>query len=214
MVCDKAEDLPAHVLAINRMDVEAIEKRGGGRDTFFLVIHRSDAAVEEGRGRRFSEIVGHGAKHHDELIRAIEIVDALSRLIDHLQRVYPHVALGMPLRLLLASDEGLELGKQLIDDAELQRKRETNRRPLARRSSFSISPQMRSGGRSSRRIDRHSAFVCSSGVSSKRAANWIARRTRRLSSPNVAGIDDLENRLVEICAAVERILELSGDRIP
>ena len=126
MVCDKAEYLSANVLAINRMNVEAIEKCGGGRHTFFLVIHRSDAAVEEGGCRRFSEIVGHGAKHHDELIRAIQIVDALSRLIDHLQRVYPDISLGMPLRLLLASDEGLELGKQLIDDAELQRKRETN----------------------------------------------------------------------------------------
>ncbi len=52
-------------------------------------------------------------------------------------------------------------------------------------SSFSISPQIRSAGRSSSGIDRHSSRVWSSSVSSNLAANWIARSTRRLSSPNV-----------------------------
>ena len=183
---DKAEHLSAYVLAINGVDVQAVEKRGGGRDSFLLVIHRADAAVEEGRCRRLAEIVGDRAKHHDDSIRAIQVVDALPRLVDHHQRVHPHVAFRMPFRFLLAADQCLQLRKQLVDDAELQRERRTRLTGrCARSSSFSISPQMRSGGRSSSRIDRHSAPVCSSSVSSNRAANWTARRTRRLSSPNV-----------------------------
>ena len=121
VVCDKAEHLSACVLAINRMNVEPVEKRGGGRDSFLLVIYRADAAVEEGRCRRLPEIVGDRAKHHDELIRAIQVVDALPRLVDDLQRVHPHVAFRMPFRFLLAPDKCLQLWKQLVDDAELQR---------------------------------------------------------------------------------------------
>ena len=55
-------------------------------------------------------------------------------------------------------------------------------------SSFSISPQMRSAGRSSSAMrSAHLRASSSSRSNSNRAANWIARSTRRLSSPNVAG---------------------------
>ena len=113
----------------------------GGRDPFFFVIHRADAAVEERRRRRLAEIVRHGAEHDDELIGAIEIVDALPRLVDHLQRVHPDVTFGMPFGFLLASDERLQLRKQLIDDAELERQRETDRRaPRAKQQLLDFSP--------------------------------------------------------------------------
>ena len=52
-------------------------------------------------------------------------------------------------------------------------------------SSFSSSVQTRSAARSSSGMLRHNAAVASSSVNSKRAANWTARRTRRLSSPKV-----------------------------
>ena len=55
------------------------------------------------------------------------------------------------------------------------------------RSSFSNSPQIRSGGRSSSAIVRQTAIVPGSTVNSKRAASCIARSTRRLSSAKVAG---------------------------
>ena len=51
-------------------------------------------------------------------------------------------------------------------------------------------------------------------ANSKRAANWSARSTRRLSSPNVAGIDGAQQPPLEIAAAVERIDVLAGQRIP
>ena len=47
------------------------------------------------------------------LLRPRQVVDARARLIDHLQRVHPDVAFGMPLRLLRAAGERLQLGKQL-----------------------------------------------------------------------------------------------------
>ena len=141
MVRDESEHLSAHILAVDRVDVEAIEKRGRRRDAFFLVIHRADAAVDERRRRRLAEVVRHCAEHDDELIGAIEIVDALPRLVDHLQRVHPDVAFRMPLGLLLAPDERLQFRKQLIDDAELERERESDRRALgAQQQLFDLSP--------------------------------------------------------------------------
>ena len=81
-------------------------------------------------------------------------------------------------------------------------------------SSFSISPQTRSAGRSSSGMARHSAAVSSSSVNSNRAANWTARSTRRLSSPNVVRIDGAQQAPIEIGASIERILELAGQRVP
>ena len=205
MVRDEAEHLPADVLAVDRMDVEAIEKRGGGRDAFFLVIDRADAAVEERGCRRLSEIVGHRAEHHDELIRAIEIVDALPRLVDHLQRVHPHVAFRMPFRLLLASDERLQLRKQLVDDAELQRQREADRRPLgAQQQLFDLSPdalrrQIVEADRAAQRlrvlVERH-LEPRRELHRAQHAQAVVAERGR---------IDRLENLRSRSCAAVERI---------
>ena len=123
------------------MDVEAVEKSGGRRDAFFLVIQRADAAVDQ-RGRRgLAEVVRHGAEHDDQLIGVVEIVDAPPRLVDHHQRMHPHVAFRMPLGFLLAPDERLQLRKQLIDDAKLERERESDRRPRgAQQQLFELSP--------------------------------------------------------------------------
>ncbi len=44
-------------------------------------------------------------EHDRESARAVEIVDARPRLVDHHQRVHPDVALGMPLGLLRAADQ-------------------------------------------------------------------------------------------------------------
>src|SRR3954451_16333060 len=47
MLGDDAEDLPAHVVAIHRPGIEAIEERFGGRYAALLMIHRSDPAVDD-----------------------------------------------------------------------------------------------------------------------------------------------------------------------
>mgnify|MGYP003694295745 CR=1 FL=1 len=72
------------------------------RDALLLVIHRSNAPVDERRRRRLAEVVADRAEHDGELLGPRQIVDARARLIDHLQRVHPDVAFRVPLRLLRA----------------------------------------------------------------------------------------------------------------
>ena len=157
----------------------------------------------------------HRAEHDDELIGAIEIVDALPRLVDHHQRVHPDVALRMPFRFLLAADERLQLRKQLIDDAKLAapaRSRSTAVRAQQQLLDFAPDALRRQIVEPDRCGTASSS--CSSSVSSKRAANCTARSTRRLSSPNVAGSTALQDVLFEIGAAVERVEIFVGQRIP
>ena len=101
-----AQDLPAHVVSVERVDIQPIEKRGGRRDSLLLVIDRADPPIEEGGRRRLAEVVADRAEHDGDLLRARQVVDALPRLIDDLQRVHPDVSLGMPLGLLRTADEG------------------------------------------------------------------------------------------------------------
>ncbi len=74
------------------------------------------------------DVVHDRPEHDRDLLRPLEAVDARARLVDHHQRVHPHVALRMPLRLLRAADERLQLRKQLVDDAEVEGEREADRR--------------------------------------------------------------------------------------
>ena len=120
----------------------------------------------------------------------------------------------MPLRLLRAAGERLQLGKQLRDHAEIHRDVEADRRLSARTAASRIRPRRAraadrragSGGRA-RRSPR-------SSVKPKRAANCTARSTRRLSSPNVCGSTTRSSRRSRSRAAVERIEVLAGQRIP
>ncbi len=68
----------------------------------------------------------HGAEHHGDELRTIEVVVGRARFVDDHQRVRPHVAFGMPLRLLLAADQRTHLGQHPIDDAEVERQREAD----------------------------------------------------------------------------------------
>ena len=93
-------DLPPHVVTVQRVNIEPVEKCQRGRDALLFVIHRSNPAINDSGCRRLAEIVTDGAQHDGDLLRSIEVVDAAPRLIDHLQRVDPYVALGMPFGLL------------------------------------------------------------------------------------------------------------------
>ena len=128
---DQAEHLRAHVEAVERVDVEAIEDLRRRLDAHRLVIRRLDAAIDHRRRRRLAEIVADRAEHDRGEPRPIEIAVQLARLVDHHQRVDPDVALGMPLGILRAVVERLHLRQQLVDHAELAREREADRRPLA-----------------------------------------------------------------------------------
>ena len=139
MLRHEADDLLPDVVAVDRPHVEPIEKGERGRDALLLVIHRADAAVDHRGGRRLAEIVAHRAEHDGDLLRPRQIVDAAARLVDHLQRVHPHVALGMPFRLLRTPGERLQLRKQLATTPRSI----ASAKPIDGRgakSSFSISP--------------------------------------------------------------------------
>ena len=60
---DEAEHLQTHVVAIDGVDVQTIEKRRGWFDARFLVAERTNAPIGECRRRRFSEVVAHRAEH-------------------------------------------------------------------------------------------------------------------------------------------------------
>jgi hypothetical protein len=82
---------------------------------------RSDAAVRERRGQRFAEVVRDGAQHDGGRLGAAQTLEALPRFVDHQQRMNPDVAFGMPLRLLLAADEGVHLRPEPFDHADFTR---------------------------------------------------------------------------------------------
>ena len=115
MVRDDASHLPRDIVTADRLDVQAVEQRGGWRDAGLLVIDGSNAAIEKRGRRRLAEVVAHGAEHDGQLPRAVEVVDPRARLVDDEQRVHPDVSLRVPLRLLRAADERLQLRKEPID---------------------------------------------------------------------------------------------------
>ena len=135
-----AEHLRAHVVAVDRVHVQPIEKRRCRRHALLLVIDRPDPTVEERRGRRLAEVVADRAQHDGDLLRPRQVVHARPRLIDDLQRVHPDVALGMPLGFLRAADERVQLGKQFLDDAEIQREREPDRRLRREQQLLDLAP--------------------------------------------------------------------------
>ena len=97
-----------------------------GRDAGFLVAERSDAAVENavvnGLPKSWQTAPSMTAAARPRSRPSIR----LRASIDHHQRVNPDVALGMPLRFLRAADERVHLRPEPLDDAELQRERETD----------------------------------------------------------------------------------------
>ena len=112
-------------------------------------------------------------------------------------------------------DERPQLGPQPIDDAEVERQREADRRATAPGAAASR-PRPRSVRPADRRAGSRGRARASPrrASSSKRAANCSARSTRRLSSPNVVGSTTRRRRCVQIAAAAERDRGLVGQRIP
>ena len=150
-----------------------------------------------------------------DLLRMVEIVDPRARLVDHEQGVDPDVPLGMPLRLLRTADQRVELREQPLDRRRAAAPARSRSTAAARAAAASRSPP-----RCARPADRRAGWSgrapssAGSSANSKRAANWIARSTRRLSSAKVARIDRAEQAPFEIAAAVERIDVVAGQRIP
>ena len=129
MVGDETEHLPADVVAGEGVDVEAVEEGAGGGDAGLFVAARADAPVDELGGGGLAEVVADRGEHQGHLLRRVEVVDALPGLVDDHEGMHPDVALRMPLGLLPAADEGLQLGKEPRDHPKAQGEAEPERRP-------------------------------------------------------------------------------------
>jgi hypothetical protein len=126
MLRDQAEYLRADVEAVDRVDVQSIQEPRRRLDAGLLVVERADPAIEDRRCRRFAEVVAQGAEHDGDEPRPIEVRVEGACLVDDHERVRPDVAFRMPFRLLLAPDERPQLRQQPVDDAEIERERESD----------------------------------------------------------------------------------------
>ena len=93
----------------------------------------------------------------------------------------------------------LELREQRVDDAELAARARSRSTACARGAAASrfLPTRARPAGRRAEWCGR--APSCRSSIAnSNRAANWTARSTRRLSSPNVAGVHGAQHAALEI----------------
>ena len=155
------------------------------------------------------------AEHHRDLLRhAADRRCADARLSTTMQRVDPDVAFRMPLGILRAVDQRVQLGPE----ASTMPRSRARVRPIEGRgawsSSFSTSPQMRSPGRSSSGMARQR--------STRRRVERAVEPRRELQRAQHAQAVVAERardrpragRAVEIGAAAERIEILAGQRIP
>src|SRR6185436_12109219 len=75
VVTHQSNYLPADIKAIQRMNVESIEKRCGRRDASLFVSTRAQAAIDKLRGCGFPKIVGQRRQHHRNLLRISQIIN-------------------------------------------------------------------------------------------------------------------------------------------
>ena len=141
--------------------------------------------------------------------RSSEVVEQRRRLVDHLQGVGPHVALGMPVGILGRPSSGSSSG---ATPASMPHSWSSARPSDGRRafsSSFSISPKTRSAGSSASGIEAHSARGGGVDASSKRAASWTARSARSGSSPKVERVHRTQDARLEVAPAAAGVEDLA-----
>ena len=141
-----------------------------------------------------------------------EVVDARPRLIDHLQRVHPDVSFRMPLGLLRAAGERLQLREQRCDDAEIEREREADRRAWREQQLFELAPDALR-----RQIVERDAAAQLRGRFVEREVEARRELHRAQDAQAVVGegvrIDHAQDPAIEIAPAVERVEVFAGQRI-
>ena len=189
----QAEDLAAHVVAVDRMHVEPIEQRRRRRDACLLVIERSDPAVDVRRRRGLAEIVADRAEHDRHLPRGRDrrCARGPGRRPSACapRRRPPGCHSGSCGQPTSASSSGNS--RSMTPSRARARGRGTAARQAGAASRSRPRPARPAGRRAG--CQRHSASVAGSTCNSKRAANCSARSTRRLSSAKVSGIDGAEH---------------------
>ena len=185
-----------------------------GANALLLVIHRSNAAVDDRRRRRLAEVVADGAEHDRDLLRTIEIVDARAAPDRRPEACGPRRRPRDAIRVPAGSRPA-----PAAPETGRGRRPDPSRaiRPIDGRgasSSFSISPQIRSAGRSSSVIDRHRSRVCGveREIEPRRKLDG-AQHTQAVVAER-GRIDHAEQTAGDVAAAVARIEILTGQRIP
>ena len=163
-----------------------------GATPCLLVSERPDPAVDERRRRRLAEVVA----------RRAPSITAICLRRDRDRRCAPAPRSTTSSVCTHTSPSGCHSGScgqptsacssgnSRSTTPRSQREREADRRPRRlQQQLLDLAPdRARPGGRRAGSLGRARAFA-GRASNSKRAANWSARSTRRLSSPNVARID-------------------------
>src|SRR2546430_1260277 len=100
MLADQRNHLRAHIVAIECVQVQPIEKTFRWSNTRFFMTARAPAAFEKFRCWRLTEIVAQGSEHYGDLLSVRKVVDQLACAIDDEASVNKNIAFWMPLRIL------------------------------------------------------------------------------------------------------------------
>src|SRR5215216_5217557 len=108
MLADEGDYLGAHVVTVDCVYIDAIEKTLSRWHARFFMSTRSPPFLDEFGCCRFTKIMCEGRKHHRDFSCVRKILNQLTRAIDDELRVHKHIALRMPLWILRHSDQTLD----------------------------------------------------------------------------------------------------------
>src|ERR1051325_4018729 len=118
MLAHERNNLRAHVITIERVYPDAIQKafrRGHAR---FLVSARAPSPLDKLSCSGLPEIMGQRRQNNGDLPRIRKTFDQLARAIHRQFRMDKNVSLRMPLRILRHPNQTLYLGEELLQGAE------------------------------------------------------------------------------------------------
>ncbi len=118
MISHQRQDLLAHIVTLDRMDVQFFQKTERRSNSRFFVSTRAQTAIDELRRRRLAEIVGQGSQHYCHLLWIGEIVNQFARAINYQPRMDKDITFRVPLGILRNIDERFDFRKKLIERAQ------------------------------------------------------------------------------------------------
>src|ERR1043165_4751380 len=78
MIAHQRDYLGAHVIPIQRVNIQSIEKALSRRNSGLFVFARSNPPFDKGSRGRFAEIVTERSQHHGHLLRIRQVIDDLA----------------------------------------------------------------------------------------------------------------------------------------
>src|SRR5712692_2545394 len=126
MIAHQRHDLRAHVVTIQRVNVELVEKTQRRLEAGFLVSARAQTTVDEFGCRGFTDVMAESREHYGYLSRVWQVFNQLAGAIDDERCMHEHVAFRMPFAILWHVDQRFDFRKQSIDNAKLKQALQTN----------------------------------------------------------------------------------------